>query len=178
MLAYADLCKFAGEKNLRYTAFATRNLLELAIWTEYCAKSENNAQRFLQDAVRDANGLMAVYNKMVALVPVPPESLKTSPAVAEDVLNRVAGQTGIEEFDRKFLPVSEAAKQISAEAGIVFSQLNILLSNLVHPTAFSVKTMLPPEVAEPLIDSLLAAGSGLVNKLLGEVAAVAPTVPA
>jgi hypothetical protein len=55
-----DLEVAAGSGRLSTVAWLTRNLLELAIWTSYCARSRNNAKEFVLDAARDAHEAMNV----------------------------------------------------------------------------------------------------------------------
>lgn len=43
-----------GAKKLNNVAWLTRNLLELAIWCQYCAESEGRSKEFVLDAARDA----------------------------------------------------------------------------------------------------------------------------
>ncbi len=176
MMAYIPLMKHIEEKNVQYAALAVRNLLEVAIWTEYCGKSKENAERFFGDAVRDVNGIMAACNRMSESATVLPDNWNSDWSVAESSLKRMAARVGIQEFDPKFLPVSEAAKEISPEIGIVFSKLNTILSKFVHPTAFSVKSVLPPKTVASLTSMFLPIGAQLITDLLSEVSKVALTL--
>lgn len=176
MMAYIPLMKHIEEKNVQYAALAVRNLLEVAIWTEYCGKSKENAERFFGDAVRDVNGIMAACNRMSELATVLPDNWDSDRSAAESSLKRMAARVGIQEFDPNFLPVSEAAKEISPEIGIVFSKLNTILSKFVHPTAFSVKSVLPPKTVASLTSMFLPIGAQLITDLLSEVSKVALTL--
>jgi len=50
--------------SLQYAAFACRNMLELLVWTAYCANSKTNADRFREDRVRDKNGMAKVLESL------------------------------------------------------------------------------------------------------------------
>ena len=55
--------------SLQYAAFACRNMLELLVWTAYCANSKTNADRFREDCVRDKNGMAKALESLHAYTP-------------------------------------------------------------------------------------------------------------
>ena len=169
MMAYMRLLKHVEEKNLRYSAFELRNLLELEVWTEYCGKSKENAQRLYDDAVRDVNGIMAACTRMSELVTVLPKSWVSGRITAEESLRRMSTEAGIQELDPNYLSVYHAAKEISPEIGIVFSRVNTILSKFVHPTALSIRTVIPPKMAADFTSLFLSRGTQLITGLIAEV---------
>jgi hypothetical protein len=154
----------------QYAAFMTRNLLELAVWTEYCAKSKENAEQFRQDAVRDANGLLSAYQKLASL-------LRTEPANgfadARDRLQRVSGLLGIDDADTGFKFVSEAAKESGTDSALAFRALNTILSKYTHPTAFAVKVLTD---SDDVRGWFLIIGTALICAVLSEIAMVVPSL--
>jgi hypothetical protein len=44
-------------------AWRARNLLELSVWSMYCAKRKENARRLFEDAGRDTNDLIKAKNE-------------------------------------------------------------------------------------------------------------------
>lgn len=50
----AELELAYSQRRLAAVAWLARNLLELAIWSEHCSLSKENAREFLLDAARDA----------------------------------------------------------------------------------------------------------------------------
>ena len=47
-------------------AWLTRNLLELMVWSEYCAQCEANAKTFALDSARDANDMLNIPDGLFA----------------------------------------------------------------------------------------------------------------
>jgi hypothetical protein len=52
----ADLVRAHEEERLSTLAWITRNLLELVVWIEFATKSDENAKRFQDDAIKDLYG--------------------------------------------------------------------------------------------------------------------------
>src|ERR1700694_5581974 len=52
-----DLGRAYFEKRITTLAWATRNLLELSIWIDYCNLSDQHAKKFSDDSLRDLYGL-------------------------------------------------------------------------------------------------------------------------
>jgi hypothetical protein len=49
---------------LSETAWIARNLLELWIWTNFCAASRENSRRFYEDALREVKGLSETLQQL------------------------------------------------------------------------------------------------------------------
>jgi hypothetical protein len=114
-------------------AWATRNLLELSIWIDYCNLSDQHAKRFSDDSLRDLYGLSkAVKTTLEAEAGITSSELD----VALSNLSQFAQQWGIASLEDDFKRVSDAAKELGRGAG--FQAANKLLSKFAHPTAWSV----------------------------------------
>jgi hypothetical protein len=120
-----DLENAVHTGRINAVAWLTRNLLELMIWTLYCAKSEENAQQFLLDAGRDLTDTLRTLSK---IVPDP-----TAPKAALKEIIEWANEVGVETLEERFTAVSKAAEEIG-KAG-AFRDVNKLLSKFAHPTA-------------------------------------------
>lgn len=139
-------CAISAQKHLRrgyedkdnsYIAWATRNLLEITIWAEFCMKSSENARRFYLDSLRDLTGTMVAYKELIEVIAATDEQR----ALIEETRRGTAElseELGVHAHDTNFLPISEAADLL--EKGPWFRKTNKILSKLVHPTAFVVST--------------------------------------
>ncbi len=125
-----DLLKTTLEEALPAAAWNARNLLELWVWTRYCAGGPSNARRFHEDALRDMKGLgdaLAEMNKLAG-------AANASESVIEASLLRVAqSDLGLDSISPDYLKVSNAARAVGVEK--LFSTTNRLLSKFAHPTA-------------------------------------------
>src|SRR5216683_3805229 len=63
-LYVADLGDTYRARRLDSLAQAGRNLMELNIWTQYCAASDQNAKQFYDDAARDFKEILESLQKM------------------------------------------------------------------------------------------------------------------
>jgi hypothetical protein len=174
LLAYQRLWMATAEKNIQYAALQCRNLAELAVWTEFCCTSQANADLFKQDALRDAKGIIRALQQVFALgAQMPPEislvDINQRPTV-------LAGIPNIDPLDTKFKRVSDAAREMSPLGGEVFAKLNTVLSKFIHPTAFVVKSLIPPDSASEFTQNLLVLGTSLALSVVTEIAKVAPTI--
>jgi hypothetical protein len=68
-----DLLKTMQEETVSGAAWNARNLLELWVWLKYCSASRENARRFYEDALRDAQGMTDSLAKLHALQGIPNE---------------------------------------------------------------------------------------------------------
>jgi len=114
--------------NLNAIAWLTRNLLELAIWSSYCLRSETNAKQFVLDSSRDAHDAINVPDGIFS------ETLSFREIRAQSIES--ARQDGFETLDQDYKAVSAAAKEIGMSQE--FRDFNKLLSKFAHPTALSV----------------------------------------
>jgi hypothetical protein len=116
MATFAELIQVLGEKQLMRApvsriAYSARNLLELMIWTEWCCLSKENAISFRQDCVRDAQGLLTVIKKHAELG-FEQDIWQSAIADAGVAMKRMAQMVGFENLNAKFMPVSDAAKEL------------------------------------------------------------------
>ena len=107
-------------------AWTARNILELAVWTKYCACSEQNAKRFFEDCARDS----------ISMMDIPDELIKPS---GRESFNQVRKQlqtnAAEDEIARPdaYTRVANAAKKVNFP---LFGKLNMILSKWAHPTAY------------------------------------------
>jgi hypothetical protein len=84
-----------GHRSLSTVAWIARNLLELLVWTKYCAVSEQNANSFVADALRDSIDAIGVATKISI-------DKAVSFAQLKDNLIQTAAAGGFEELDRSY----------------------------------------------------------------------------
>ena len=114
-------------------AWACRNLLELAVFTEFVIASEANATLFAEDRLIDGHQIACLLLKMEEWEGVDQAQSNVGPLVAEHVRMMAA-----EHITRKdFTPVASMA---TGELKKEFSAVNRLCSKFVHPTAWSLLT--------------------------------------
>lgn len=173
LLAYQRLWIAVVEKNVQYSALQCRNLAELAVWTEFCCTSQETADLFKQDAVRDAKGIIRALQQVFALgTQMPPEICLVEnqrPAI-------LAAFPDFDPLDTKFKRVSDAAREMNPLGGEVFAKLNTVLSKFIHPTALVVKSLIPPDSASEFAQALLILGTSLAMSVVTEIVNVAPTI--
>ena len=118
--------------NLHLTAWASRNLLELLIFTKYVLKSGANAKRFGEDRLVDGCELLiALQNLERHYDPTAP-----TPGL-DDALTRMRDQMRVENVTaEKHLEASALAREVGMEQE--FRSMNRVTSKLVHPTAWSI----------------------------------------
>lgn len=134
-------------------AWNSRNLLELWIWTAYCAASQTYAKRFYDDALRDAQGLTDALSKLCELQGIDDAAADARKTLAE-VVRR---EHGVETIGTKFEKVFDAAAKIGLEAE--YSAGNKELSKYAHPTALLVVGIMhQPEAIEGLKVTTTALG--------------------
>jgi hypothetical protein len=173
LLAYHRLWIAAGEKNVQYVALQCRNLLELAVWTEFCCTSPANAELFKQDAVRDAKGIIRASQQLFAVGTQLPPEIRLVENQRPAILARFPH---FDPLETKFKRVSDVAREIDPLGGEAFASLNTLLSKFIHPTAFVVKSIIKPDSASEFTQSLFVFGTGLAMSVVTDIAKVAPTI--
>jgi hypothetical protein len=113
--------------------WATRNLLELSIWIDYCNLSEQHAKRFSDDSLRDLYGFSKAVQQTVET---------ESGGKCNDFdralrnLSQFAQKWGIAKLEDDFKRVSDAARELGRFPK--FQAANKLLSKFAHPTAWTV----------------------------------------
>ncbi len=121
-------------------AWHSRNLLELAVWSIYCAKSQDNARRFYEDMGRDVRDTFDAFTKWGTATAQASDWLNPIAAAKQEFAEQAKCIEGIDSIDGQYKNVRNAAK----ECGLLHHfDLNFkVLSKFAHPTAMRV--MAPP----------------------------------
>lgn len=136
--AAMDLLRAYLDHRIMPLAWATRNLLELSIWIEYCNLSDMHAKGFWDDTWRDLYGLSDAVRRSVEL-----ESREASDRLRK-ALCKLAGfaeTIGIQSLRDDFKRVSDAADELGKREE--FLSANKMLSKFAHPTAWAVRASNP-----------------------------------
>jgi hypothetical protein len=148
---YRDLLHRAKRRGpLDYTAWLTRNILELRIWVEYCSQSQQHSEEFFQDAVRDLNDLDRSVGGL------DPEDVRT--------LQKANKFIGSAKPRHKFKDVKIAAEEVGLLP--LFKQSNKVLSKFVHPTAMFVVTPFRPSGADQIRKQFVESGTAFANEAM------------
>ncbi len=115
-------------------AWRARNLLELSIWSLYCAKSKENARRLYEDAGRDAFGLFNAFTEW-GTGRQEPEWIDHITGAKQDLTQRAAA-AGIDSLDGPYKRVRDAANECGL--GEHFSLSYQMFSKFAHPTAMQI----------------------------------------
>lgn len=156
-----DLKRAHEEKKIATLAWITRNLLELSVWIEYCEKSDANAKRFRDDALRDMYGWSTAIHKLYQ-----EKSGKDNPSLKTSIenLKTFAVTKGIPTLEDDFKRVSEAATTLGL--GKRFVNFNKLYSKFAHPTAGLVHTVRAIEADAEMRDMFFTDGATLALRSL------------
>ncbi len=141
---HAHAVRAYREHSLPYLAWATRGLVELALWTEYCSRSPVNDQLFLQDTIRDHVGLLAALGIAERAVPGGDNPAELDQLQA--LLIKVGSTLGMNDLSAKFTPVSKAARDMGVMD--LYTRVNTVLSKFVHPTALVTNSPVPDELVD------------------------------
>lgn len=168
MSNYNMVIQAYNDEQVYQIAWATRSLLELAVWSEYCAKSFSNAEQFFNDALRDAIGLFQAMENLSSLA----KNLKGNDdiAKAKQKLSDTATKMGISNLDRRYKTVDAVAKELGESQAATYKNFNVLLSKFVHPTAFVINIALDRSWTKLLIDNFFAMAVTCANGSLNEIA--------
>jgi hypothetical protein len=141
--------------NLNLIAWASRNLLELAVFTKYVLKSAGNAKRFGDDRLVDGCELI------IALLDLEHYYDPAAPTPGlDDALNRMEAQKIAENVTAtRHLETSVIAKEVGMEQE--FRSMNRVSSKLVHPSAWSTLAENPGRSSYPEAKDLLF-GTGIM----------------
>jgi hypothetical protein len=127
---YVELETAVNSRPLSTAAWLSRNLLELALWSEYCHRSPFNAQQFMLDAARDgADALRVIRDHREG----PP-----TPGITHDELVARGMEDGFLTITDRFTEVGDVAEFLGR--GSHFKYWNKILSKFAHPTAFALAT--------------------------------------
>jgi hypothetical protein len=125
-----------NDLSLAMMAYATRNLLELNIWTGYVLASNDNSKRFAQDWLLGGIGLLEGLQGWYTSHGGSPAEL-TSTAATLSELRKQQSSWGLE--NTNYLKVNQVAKELGH--GDEYDNLFKVYSKLVHPTSWSVLGM-------------------------------------
>ncbi|HEX4135111.1 MAG TPA: hypothetical protein VHY84_10915 [Bryobacteraceae bacterium] len=128
-----------NQKRIWKLAWAGRNLLELAIWVEYCNFSPANAKQFRDDSSRDLLGTGRSIQKQVELSVGKPNAERHK--AMNELVKMVDDQFGVSDLGDDYTKVVEAATSLGRKND--FAHANKLLSKYAHPTAISLNSSLP-----------------------------------
>ena len=123
-------------RDVSVLAWRARNLLELWVWSMYCARSRENARRLYEDAARDINGVLAAFKKWGEATAQTAEWFEPGTSAQEQVSNRALSD-GIASVNGRFKEVREAAEEVGI--GDDFNLYNRILSKWAHPTAMQIR---------------------------------------
>jgi hypothetical protein len=159
------------DRDIAYISWASRTLLELLVWTHYCARSKENTLRFYQDSVRDLGGAMVAYRELAS----DPERFSDDQrAVIRETENKtmaLAAKLGVSPGDKGFLPVHVAAEEVGL--GIDYQKANRIFSKLVHPTAYMVCASITDRLSGSASENFFMAGVDYALRLFAVLSAFA-----
>jgi hypothetical protein len=127
-----ELLETIGKERLPAVAWIARNLLELWVWVKYCGISKDNARRFHEDALRDMKGLSETYSKICNAHGMEDGTHHIRSAKIKALGSKMLG---LDDIDRRFLNVKEAAKAPGVDMDDRFETFNPFFSKFAHPTA-------------------------------------------
>jgi hypothetical protein len=152
--------------SLNLIAWASRNLLELSVFTKYVLKSGGNARRFGDDRLIDGSELIIALRDLERYFdPAAPTH------ALDDALRRMEAQKAAENVTAtRHLDTSALAKEVGMEQE--FRSMNRVSSKLVHPTAWSTLAENTGRSSYPEAkDLLFATGIGYISHIYMDVKA-------
>jgi hypothetical protein len=145
---------------LSTVAWLARNLLELLIWTEFCIKSPENANRFYIDAVRDFDDVIRRVSTT---------DLKAHPEAEgllkefRDARTELAGHLPPGELDKRYKEVRTAAQDLGKLP--LFEKDFKALSKFAHPTALAIMIEpIPDERGSLIRNSIIKHGLEMASE--------------
>lgn len=117
-------------------AWRARNLLELQVWSVYCATSRDNARRLFEDAGRDSREFFDLYLNWGTANQMAADWLDPIEATKKDLQERARLIEGIESLDGSYKRVDRAAEECGF--GDSFKVFYRTLSKFAHPTALRI----------------------------------------
>lgn len=150
--------------NLNLTAWASRNLLELTVFTKYVLKSGANARRFGDDRLIDGCELIIALRDLEHFY----DPSAPTPGL-DDALKRMEDQKFAENVAAsRHLETSVLARDVGMEQE--FRSMNRVSSKLVHPTAWSTLAENTGRSSYPEAkDLLFATGMAYISQIYMEV---------
>ncbi|HEY8189444.1 MAG TPA: DUF5677 domain-containing protein, partial [Micavibrio sp.] len=116
-------------------AWRARNLLEISVWSIYCAQSKENSRTFYEDAGRDVVGVYKAFLKWGKATSQDNDWLDRIEGAKQDISQRAASE-GIESLEGTYQRVSNVAEECGM--GQHFSLSYKKLSKFAHPTAMLI----------------------------------------
>ena len=163
-------------EQIQRMAWATRNLLELTIWSEYCGKTSDNSKRFYDDALRDLLGAVEAMDNASSLTQKNPSMaqelamFKTMIEKFKNQISDIAVRSGLPKLDKRYKDVGEAARELGEQQATAYKNVNVLLSKFVHPTAMMVNEVLHPEWTRIMMNIFLEVAVVSADGSLDEIA--------
>ena len=143
-------------------AWATRNLLELAVWAKFATASKANAQRLHDDHLVDLSELQRNILSLGTAHNAKPRDLNTLRCHGQWI-DLMKDELGLDP-QGKHLNIGSVAKEVGAAD--VFYSFNGMLSKFVHPTAFSLLLTLDEAMEKELRTMFCAVGQGFTQDTL------------
>jgi hypothetical protein len=160
IIAFQVLLRFAWlDKHISTVAWVARNLLEIAVWTDYCCTSLDNARRLYEDAFRDSRDIIKAAEAMVPLYLArdPQSPIKDSVLEASQHLEKKAVEEGVADLDASYYSVSKAAEELGT--GGIVKPIYKMLSKFAHPTALVLAKHIPGDKRfDPVLDNIFGLG--------------------
>ena len=144
-LCYQDFSEYLLLKNdyenrttddVALLAWRARNLLELCVWSVYCAKSRENARCVYEDADRDVRGILDAFIKWGTVTTQSSDWLDPIAAAKTKLADRALHNDGIRSLDGRFKEVRDAAKECGL--GDHFAVSYKMLSKFAHATSMRI----------------------------------------
>lgn len=150
--------------NLNLIAWASRNLLELTVFTKYVLKSGTNAKRFGDDRLVDGCELIIALRDLEHFY----DPSAPRPGL-DDALRRTEAQKTAENVTAtRHLETSALAREVGMEQE--FRSMNRVSSKLVHPTAWSTLAENAGRSSYPEAKNLLfATGIAYISQIYMDV---------
>jgi hypothetical protein len=117
---------------LSLLAWRARNLLEISVWSIYCAKAKENARIFYEDAGRDVLGVCKAFTQWGNATSQDSGWLEPIESAKLGISQRAASD-GIESLEGSYKHVSKVADECGI--GVHFKLAYKHLSKFAHPTA-------------------------------------------
>lgn len=121
-------------------AWRARNLLEISIWSLYCAQNKENARIFYEDAGRDVVGIFNALTTWGKATSQDNNWLHPIEKAKQDISARAESE-GIESLEGSYKQVRNAASE--CKMGQHFNVSYKFLSKFAHPTAMVI--IAPPD---------------------------------
>jgi hypothetical protein len=131
-------CAYENEHHddVSLLAWRARNLLELSVWSTYCAKSRQNAWRVYEDAGRDVRGIYNAFLTWGAVTGQAKDWMEPITAAKQNLSQRALALDGIESLEGPYKQVRAAAKECDLRDH--FSLSYKMLSKFSHPSAMRI----------------------------------------